>query len=164
MKAFHEFSSNTVRETGLILLFDGEVDRRTWSRLSAGKNDRQDALGHSFDHDEHSQTGILTSGLQPYSRLPGARPVAVGICSPLQWRNRPRFTRGSQAFDCGDGWTTHPSFFKERIVTTAAAAICQEKFLSMRAKGAKELDTTHHAAGRFPLPTMESEERVKDSN
>ena len=38
MKAFHEFSSNTVRETGLILLFDGEVDRRTWSRLSAGKN------------------------------------------------------------------------------------------------------------------------------
>jgi len=37
------------------------------------------------DHDEHSQTGILTSGIRPRSRLPGparAEPVAVGVCSP----------------------------------------------------------------------------------
>ena len=40
---------------------------------------------HRRDHDEHGQTGILTSGLQPRSRLPGpasAEPVAVGVCSP----------------------------------------------------------------------------------
>jgi len=53
--------------TGLILLLDGEV-----GPTPAGP-------------DEHSQTGILTSGLRPHSRLPGlasAKPVAVGVCSP----------------------------------------------------------------------------------
>ena len=38
-------------------------------------NDRQSAC-YSFDRDERNQTGILTSGLQPRSRLPGLRPVA----------------------------------------------------------------------------------------
>src|SRR6266566_5049022 len=28
------------------------------------------------------------------------RSVAVEACSPLQWRNRPRFSRGSQTFTC----------------------------------------------------------------
>ena len=50
------------------------------------------------DRDEHNQADILTSGLKPHSRLPGsavAEPVALGVRNPLQWRNRPRFSRGS---------------------------------------------------------------------
>ena len=48
------------------------------------------------DHDEHSQTDILASGLNPCSRLP----IPFGqwhleASSPSQWRNRPRFSRGS---------------------------------------------------------------------
>jgi hypothetical protein len=57
---------------GLILLFDGEV----------GPAPR--------DHDEHNQTVILTSGLNLAPAFPVlVGPVAVGVCSPLQWRNRP---------------------------------------------------------------------------
>ena len=53
--------AKTVRGPGLILLFDGEVSSaRAWS------------------YDEHSRTGILTSNLNPHSRLPGPRPVAPG--------------------------------------------------------------------------------------
>ena len=32
----------------------------------------RDALSCLHDHDEHSQTDILTSGFEPRSRLPGA--------------------------------------------------------------------------------------------
>jgi hypothetical protein len=53
------------------------------------------------DPDEHSQTGILTSGFG----LAPAFPVACvgdrwqwGARIPSQWRNRPRFPRGSLAF------------------------------------------------------------------
>ena len=53
MKAFNGSHPHTRNRAGLILLFDGEVD-------PAERN-----------HDEHSQTGILTSGLEPRSRLPG---------------------------------------------------------------------------------------------
>jgi hypothetical protein len=43
----------------------------------------------------------------PPSR-PQVRPVAPGVCSPLQWRNRPRFSRGSLTFgDVGDGPPAH---------------------------------------------------------
>lgn len=51
-------------------------------------------------HDERNPTGILTSGFVPRSRLPSFRLVAVGVCNPLQWRNRPRFSRGSLTLDC----------------------------------------------------------------
>jgi len=52
MKAFSESHHALAQWAGLILLFDGEVGP---------------ALR---DHDEHSQAGILTSGLSPLSRLP----------------------------------------------------------------------------------------------
>jgi len=80
--------------------------------------------------------------------------VAVGVCNPLQWRNRPRFSRGSQAFDCGDGWTKRPSFFKEQALVKVVAAICQEKFMPVRAKE-RIFHYHRHAAGQFPLPTTE---------
>ena len=53
MKAFSGSHPALTEQAGLILLFDGEVD-------PAERN-----------HDEHSQTGILTSGSKPRSRLPG---------------------------------------------------------------------------------------------
>jgi len=56
MKAFNEPGRKIVRPAGLILLFDGEVGRRTTVI------DRRDS-----DRDEHSQTGILTSAS---NRLP----------------------------------------------------------------------------------------------
>lgn len=64
--------------TSLILLFDGEVIvNRSWGR---------DGLHGASRFDEHDQAGILTSGLQPCSRLPGrigsSRPVAPGVRMP----------------------------------------------------------------------------------
>jgi len=50
--------------------------------------------------DEHNRTGILTPDFQPRSRLPATIAVASGACHPLQWRNRPRFPRGSLSSDC----------------------------------------------------------------
>src|ERR1044071_1488903 len=60
------------------------------------------------DRDEHNQTDILTSGLtslppsrscSPLSRPPHKQWL-LGVCSPLQWRNRPRFSRGSLTPGC----------------------------------------------------------------
>jgi hypothetical protein len=53
----------TVHRAGLILLFDGEVGP---------------ALR---DHDEHNQTGILTSASILTPAFPNFHPVALGICS-----------------------------------------------------------------------------------
>jgi hypothetical protein len=53
MKAFDKSRLALARQTGPILLFDGEVGRNAkalWLSFIAGR-------------DEHSQTGILTSGL-----------------------------------------------------------------------------------------------------
>jgi len=77
MKAFQEFRAAPAERTGLILLLAEKL-------IPPGRN-----------HDERSRIDILTSGFQPHSRLPGCWPVAVGACSPLQWRYRPRFSRGS---------------------------------------------------------------------
>jgi hypothetical protein len=57
------------------------------------------------DHDERNQTGILTSGFEPRSRLPGcsfirAAQWLIGVCIPLQWRNRSGFSPDSLTFDC----------------------------------------------------------------
>ena len=62
MKAFSESRHALARRAGLILLFDGEVGP------NAGQASR---LSRIKSHDEHSQTDILTSGLEPRSRLPG---------------------------------------------------------------------------------------------
>jgi hypothetical protein len=51
-----------VHRAGLILLFDGEV-------------------GRTGDHDEHNQTGILTSASNLTPAFPNFHPVALGICS-----------------------------------------------------------------------------------
>jgi hypothetical protein len=62
MKAFSESRHALARRAGLILLFDGEVG------LNVGQASR---LSRIESHDEHRQTDILTSGLEPHSRLPG---------------------------------------------------------------------------------------------
>jgi hypothetical protein len=62
MKAFINSRRALTYRAGLILLFDGEVGR--------GKGEaRRHSCSNS--HDEHRQTDILTSGLEPRSRLPG---------------------------------------------------------------------------------------------
>jgi len=66
MKAFSESHPALTAWAGLILLFDGEVWRNTTLPLRV-----ESAPDCIANHDEHSQTGILTSGLEPHSRLPG---------------------------------------------------------------------------------------------
>jgi hypothetical protein len=62
MKAFGESRHALARRAGLILLFDGEV----------GPNAAQAfRLSRIEGRDEHRQADILTSGFEPYSRLPG---------------------------------------------------------------------------------------------
>jgi hypothetical protein len=61
MKAFIESRPALARRAGLILLFDGEVG------LNVGQ---ASCLSRIDDHDEHRQTDILTSGLEPRSLLP----------------------------------------------------------------------------------------------
>ena len=62
MKASSESRPALARRAGLILLFDGEVG------LNVGQASR---LSRIKCHDEHRPTDILTSGLEPRSRLPG---------------------------------------------------------------------------------------------
>ena len=50
----------------------------------------------------------------------------MGVCSPLQWRNRPRFPRGSLTFDCYSGRPVSAGF-KEHDLVTAEEPECQEK-------------------------------------
>jgi len=38
--------------------------------------------------------------------------VAMGVCNPLQWRNRPRFSRGSLTFVCDVNSGSWPPFSK----------------------------------------------------
>ena len=87
MKAINESAPRQAGRAGLILLFDGEVGSA------------------KAEPDEHSQTGILTPGLNLAPAFPphafASRQWLVGVCNPIQWRNRPRFSRGSQTLDCG---------------------------------------------------------------
>ena len=55
MKAFDEYRRKQ---------FSGLASSFSWTEKLAGGN------SDSFDHDEHSQTGILTSGFESHSRLP----------------------------------------------------------------------------------------------
>ena len=52
--------------------------------------------------------------------------MALGVCSPLQWRNRPRFSRGSlrlavMKMDC------QSIAFKERLMIIPGSWLCKEK-------------------------------------
>ncbi len=63
MKASNESRPALARRAGLILLFDGEVGPKVVEQASR--------LHCLESHDEHRKTDILTSGLEPRSRLPG---------------------------------------------------------------------------------------------
>src|SRR5881409_2670726 len=55
---------------------------KTVQQLASSFSWTEKLVPHLRDRDEHRQTGILTSGLRPHSRLPGlasAKPVAVGV-------------------------------------------------------------------------------------
>jgi len=83
------------------------------------------------NHDEHSQTGILTSDvtlLPPSHPIPRLRDrtVALGVRNPLQWRNRPRFSRGSLSCDCvSDGQRVH--HFQRTCSSYASEALSPSK-------------------------------------
>jgi hypothetical protein len=89
------------------------------------------------DRDEHSQTGILTPGFNlvsafpmdlPSVALPAFRwcPEGGETCIPLQWRNRPRFTRGSLTPGCIFAeCAEHSVVFKEQRCDTFSANTCQ---------------------------------------
>jgi hypothetical protein len=76
-----------------------ESCRKQSGRLASSFSLRRS--GCSYEQpDKHNQTGILTSSL---TSLPPSRSLdqwPVGVCSPLQWRNRLRFSRSSLTFDC----------------------------------------------------------------
>ena len=85
----------------------------------------------SRDHDEHNQTDILTSGVTslPPSRRRSLRAGQwlVGVCSPLQWRNRPRFSRGSLTPGCvRDERIVHP-FSKNELLLRLRCDACKLK-------------------------------------
>ena len=102
MKASSESRLALARRAGLILLFDGEVgpEHRTGVPPVPHREPRR------APPNRYPDFGPGTS--LPPSRS-YARPVAVGVCSPLQWRNRPRFSRGSLTFGgVRDGPSVHP--------------------------------------------------------
>jgi hypothetical protein len=53
--------------------------------------------------------------------------VAVGVCNPTQWRNRPRFARGSLTFGC-EAADTRPPLSKNCPTSYAAAAVLPSSF------------------------------------
>lgn len=93
MKAcgIHMSGTQTGAPAGLILRFDGEAE--------AGAR----PTGRIRLPDEHCRRDVRTPGLNLVPAFPVFRPVAVltdqGICNPLPWRNRPRFSRGSRTSD-----------------------------------------------------------------
>src|SRR5206468_12826059 len=73
-----------------------------------------------------------------YLRLPGLNQTSgscrnscprLEACNPLQWRNRPRFSRGFLTPGC-DKVNTLFTTFKERFLLTPAGAICQANSLT----------------------------------
>ena len=87
---------------GLILLIDGEVDSLT-------KNESRRV--HTSD--------ILTPGLNLAPAFPViADQWLLGVCNPLQWRNRSRFSRDSLKLACNQHPTRKPDYFKERQINS----------------------------------------------
>lgn len=72
--------------------------------------------------DEHTQFHVLTSGFQPLPRLPGKFQWLSRNRIPLQWRNRPRISRGSECLPVFN-WAFEPNV-KElwNVLTSAFAA------------------------------------------
>src|SRR2546426_5717223 len=62
------------------------------------------------------------------------KPVAVGVCSPLQWRNRPRFSRGSLLFDC-ECERERPQISKSVSFLRALAAHDKKEIYERRVSG-----------------------------
>jgi hypothetical protein len=108
-EGIQRFLIKTVHQAGPILLF------------------AEKCFGTS-EADERNQTGILTWGFKPRSRLPdpARRSVALGSRSPLQWRNRPGFSPGSLTFDCYSGRHL-PADFKERSFCTLKRNFAKRK-------------------------------------
>ena len=108
MKAFDESRPAPARQAGLILLCDGEVDCSCDGHRPPLQQPRR---AQSYRYPDFGRD--LAPAFPPASGI--SRAVALGVRSPLQWRNRPRFSRGSLSFDCvSDG---HPSIgFKEQCV------------------------------------------------
>ena len=79
--------------------------------------------GSLRNRDEHNRTGILTPGI---ASLPPSLAVAVGVCSLLQWRNRPRVSRGSLTRD-RVATDSRSVFFKERVGDKSARDAFQGK-------------------------------------
>ncbi len=84
------------------------------------------------NHDEHRLAGILTSGLDLAPAFPVAKqPVAVGVCSPLQWRNRPRFSRGSRAPACVSNELSKSALFLRRSRAFAKSKVSRKAFAAI---------------------------------
>ena len=124
MKALIESRSAHADRAGLILLLTEKLGKPVDSLLLIVDRKRPEHSGYQLSTkgyqltapDERTQIGILTSGLNLAPAFPIEwRSVAVGVCSPLQWRNRPRFSRGSLTFDC-DKSEHSVRHFKERFL------------------------------------------------
>jgi len=80
-------------------------------------------VGPVKDRDEHNQADILTSGFDLAPAFPPARTAEwnsglLGVCNPLQWRNRPRFSRGSLTPGSDDdGRQVHQTFKEHKLLT-----------------------------------------------
>ena len=96
---------------------------------------------HTRDHDEHRQTDILTSGfkaLPPPSRFvaqtsgSGRTPSRVWLeaRSPLQWRNRPRFSRGSLTPGCDQSEHSAVHRFQRTMSSYASEPRLPSEFLA----------------------------------
>src|ERR1700752_1217614 len=72
-------ASKTVRRAGLILLFVGEVDPANFHGIATSTAKPVSWL----------RASILASAFPFYEQW------LVEACNPIQWRNRPRFSRGS---------------------------------------------------------------------
>jgi len=74
----------------------------------------------------------------------------LGIRIPLQWRYRPRFSRGSLHSTAMIGGTS-PAVFKERFVVTPHAPECQEESQNYfgRAADGVSVFTQRRIIGRF---------------
>jgi len=104
MKAFDESRPALAAQAGLILLIVGEVDCASDGHRPTRQQPRRAQPNRypDFGHDLAPAFPLAVCGKQ----------WLVGARSPLQWRNRPRFSRGSLSLDCDFRWTTGPSFSK----------------------------------------------------
>ena len=119
MKAISESRNAVAQRAGLILLFDGEVGLRAT---------QASCLSRTESRDEHRQADILTSGLEPYSRLPGP------TRDQWLWESEARYSGATVPDSHGvpgrlmvlemDNQSTR---FKEQLLSSSSTRSCQEK-------------------------------------